>query len=221
MSNRPRSEITEELHELGIILDRREIFLGRDNDNDDSCDTDYKSAMKFIKNMRLLQRFDGQHLPILIHQINHGGDWCCGMAIYDTIASSESHITLVCHGAAMSMGSIIPQAADLRIMMPNATFMIHSGDTGDIVGTFKQGVSWTDFNKSCNEKMLNIYASKCQNAPRFKNKGPKAIKTAISKKMDTKEDWIIDAKEAVEYGFADAVLGDKGYENLNIILNKT
>ena len=38
--------------------------------------------------------------------------------------------------------------------------------------------------------------------------------------MDKKEDWILTSKEAVEYGFADVVLGQEGYETINKILNK-
>jgi ATP-dependent protease ClpP protease subunit len=218
MSTRPRSEIVEELHELGIIIDRREIFLGKESGDDD--DTNYKSAMKFIKNMRLLQRFGGVD-PIVVHQLNEGGDWCCGMAIYDIIANSESHVTIVCHGAAMSMGSIIPQAADLRVMMPSATFMVHEGSSPDIEGTFKQGKAWNEFYEKCAKRTLEIYAEKCQRGVNFQNKTLRAIKTELQRKMCTKEDWIINAREAVEYGFADAVLGDEGYENLNSILNKT
>ena len=39
------------------------------------------------------------------------------------------------------------------------------------------------------------------------------IKSMFSKK----EDWWISAEEAVENGFADAVLGDKKYESINSI----
>ena len=218
--SRPRSEITTELHELGIIIDRREIFLGRDNHDIDIDTTDFRSAMKFIKNMRLLQKFGEQkNNPIIIHQMNEGGDWFAGMAIYDAIASSESHVTVVCHGAAMSMGSIIPQAADLRIMMPNSVFMIHAGE-GGMMGTFKQGISWSDFNKQSYKKMLDIYVEKCKHGIRFKGKTESAIKKELEKQMDKKEDWILTSKEAVEYGFADVVLGQEGYETINKILNK-
>ena len=217
----PRSETIEELHELGIIINRREIFLGKES-GPDGDDTDYKSAMKFIKNMRLLQQFGGgKDNPIVVHQMNDGGEWCAGMAIFDAIASSESHVTIVCHGSAMSMGSIIPQAADLRIMMPNSVFMIHGGstDVSDVM-TYKQGQSWAAFETNTMNKMLDIYAGVCQQGKLFKGKSVGIIKNSLRKRLDAKEDWIINARDAVEHGFADAVLGDPGYSTLNEILNK-
>jgi ATP-dependent protease ClpP protease subunit len=216
--SRPRSEITVELHELGIIIDRREIFLGRENHEENGDDTDNQSAMKFVKNMRLLQQFDNRDNPIVVHQINAGGEWFAGMAIYDAIASSESHVTIVCHGMAMSMGGIIAQAADLRIMMPQATFMLHES-TSSLGASYKAGQSWAAFDKKASEVILDIFVSKCIGSVQFKDKGEKAVRNEIQRRMDLRTDWILNARETVDYGFADAVLGDTGYETLNKILN--
>ena len=45
--SRPRSETIEELHELGIIINRREIFLGKES-GPDGDDTDYYWSSAFI-----------------------------------------------------------------------------------------------------------------------------------------------------------------------------
>lgn len=218
--SRPRSEVVEELHALGILVDRREVFLGGEPSDED--ETSNKTAMKFIKNMRLLQKFQGNNgggpQPIVIHQLNDGGNWDAGMAIYDAISSSESHVTMVCHGAAMSMGSIIPQAADLRIIMPNASFMIHYGDM-NLNATYRQSKAYIDFHSKCAEIMIDIFSDKCQQGARYQGKNLSFIKKDLRTKLDRKEDWFITAREAVEYGFMDAVLGDKDYETLNQILN--
>ena len=56
-----------------------------------------------------------------------GGSVTAGMAIFDAIALCQSYITIIAYGQASSMSSIVLQAADKRVMMPNAHFMAHYG----------------------------------------------------------------------------------------------
>ena len=46
------------------------------------------------------------------------------MAIFDAIKICRSHVTILVYGQAESMSSIILQAADKRIMMPNSTLYV-------------------------------------------------------------------------------------------------
>ena len=59
-----------------------------------------------------------------------GGLETAGLTIFDTIrqAGSVTDTTIIVVGRAWSMGAIILQAADMRIMWPNATLMLHVGD---------------------------------------------------------------------------------------------
>ena len=68
--------------------------------------------------------------PITVIMNNPGGDEYHGMAIYDAIKSCKNHVTIVVFGMAMSMGSIILQAADKRVMSANSRVMIHYGTWG-------------------------------------------------------------------------------------------
>ena len=38
--------------------------------------------------------------------------------------------------------------------------------------------------------------------------------------MEKKQEWYLSATESVEYGFADAVLGDEGYEDVESLLEE-
>jgi ATP-dependent protease ClpP protease subunit len=40
------------------------------------------------------------------------------------------------------------------------------------------------------------------------------IKSFIDRKIKSKSDWYMTAEEAVDFGFADGVLGEKGFETI-------
>ena len=72
------------LHEYGINVDRREIFLhGYVDLTDEEPGVDYRMAQQFIKNIRCLELDSSK--PILVHSITCGGEWTYGMAIFDAI----------------------------------------------------------------------------------------------------------------------------------------
>jgi ATP-dependent protease ClpP protease subunit len=196
------NNLIEETHDYGLILETREIFIYGESDDDD-----IKMAMKLIKNIRILDQIS--HEPIVIHQYNPGGTWESGMAIYDAIKTCESHVIFIMHGIACSMGGIIPQAADTRVMMPNCTFMIHQGSVS-YDGTFKQYVSYSDFAKGLQERTLQIFCEVCAEGPFFQqnNYTTQRIKTFLNQKMNQKEEWWLDAESAIYYGFADFIFGD-------------
>jgi ATP-dependent protease ClpP protease subunit len=115
---------------------------------------DHLMAEFFIKGMHALEVKNKKPITILMN--NPGGDWYHGMAIYDAIKCSQCHCTIRVYGHAMSMGSIILQAADRRIMMPNSRFMIHYGYDGKL-GHAKIVYKWADEGKRVNWEMENIY----------------------------------------------------------------
>ena len=131
------------------------------------------------------------------------------MAIYDMILQSPCKIIFICHGISASMGSIIPQAADIRITMPNCDWLLHEGYTEIDSGlTHRQAKSWAQWEQQVYEKMIDIYVESS-------NLQASRIKSMFSKR----EDWWVSAEDAVENGFADVVLGDKKYESINNIKN--
>tara|TARA_R110000824_G_scaffold4241_2_gene20204 strand:- start:19 stop:663 length:645 start_codon:yes stop_codon:yes gene_type:complete len=205
------SSMAEEAHLHNLIIDKREIFL-HGNYSPDEGDSggdpgvDWRMANSFMKNLRILETISSE--DIIIHQMSIGGDEEAGYMIYDAIKQSKCHITIYTHGVAASMGSIVPQAADHRITMPNCCWLIHRGTTG-IGGhlTRKQAKSWSAWEEYGDKRMINLYASRCVHAPKYEDKSESHVRSDIKRKLDSRGDWFLTAHDAVEYGFADAVGG--------------
>jgi ATP-dependent protease ClpP protease subunit len=205
-----------EVHAYGVDLKNREVFLhGYHGQFEEDPGVEYRMATTFIKNIRTLDSLDNQ--PIVVHMHSAGGNWSDGMAIYDTISLCKSHVAVLAYGQAESMSSIILQAADLRIMMPNAHFMTHYGSSG-YDGDYLSVQNASRFEKSMVDTMINIYAEKCIKGKFFNEhyKSPtlEKVKGYLKRKLKS-GDWYLGAHEAVYYGFADGVITGRKYENIN------
>ena len=209
--------IVDEMHRFNILLESREIFLHGYVDNvEEDPGVDYRMACNFTKNISLLERIDNTKC-ITVHQHSIGGDWTDGMMIYDSIQTCSAPVVIICHGIAASMGSIIPQAADLIISMPNCWWLIHDGCT-DVSGhTMRQAKSWHEWEDKLTRQMMDIYVDVCSKAEMFKDKTEKQVQNYIRKQLDKKEDWWLSAQDAVSHGFSDGVFGTKGYRDLDEI----
>lgn len=158
--------------------------------------TDCQMSEFFLKAIVHLNRISNIQ-PIVLHMNNLGGDWYHGMAMYDAIRASTAHVYGICWGHAMSMGSIIIQACDSRIVAPHCTFMIHDGNEG-IHGTCKAVEAWAKYTTKLRREMYEIYFSRMKPA---KNRITiKKIEELCS------HDTIYTADEAVNQGLADWVL---------------
>ena len=215
--------IIEGIHNHSILLDTREIFLSGDREDSDDLGIDHIVANRFIKNLRLLETQNAT-APIVIHQNTVGGVVSHALAIYDAIANCKCKILFVCHGEACSAGSLIPQACvkhgnAYRVVMPHCSWMIHQGNGGGDF-THKQLKSYNKAYESLWDQCLDIYVDSFINGPFFKNMksaDEKKIRRFVQDKLDEHEDWYFSAKEAVEYGLADAVMGDTGFESIDHI----
>ena len=219
MSRSPNISVSE-IHDYGINVHDREIFLNKHFESDSDVDTDGKMAATFLRNLRILE--SKSNAPIIVHQINSGGLDESGFTIYDAIKDSPCFITVIAHGVCSSMGSIIILAADLRLATKNCYFMIHEGyiNTGDI--TQRQKQSMDDFNKKVLEKMYTIYSEKCVNAKYFQSNNVKtkeAVTNFIKKKLEKLEDWYLFPEEAKAYGFIDGIIGDEEYPTIEAVKN--
>lgn len=157
--------------------------------------TDCQMSEFFIKAILHLNSISSK--PIFVHMNNLGGDWFHGMSIYDAIIASTAHVYGVCWGHAMSMGSIIIQACDSRIITPHCTFMIHDGfDT--LSGTYRTIEAWAKYSGKLRQRMYEIYLSRMKMAkPRI---------TIEKIKELCSHDTIFTSKETINYGLADWVL---------------
>ncbi len=198
------------LHEYDVDLKSNHIYLmgiesynqGNGLDGQEPG-IEYIIANRFIRNFNLLMRVN-PNVPILVHMKTNGGFWEEGMAIYDTIKSCPWYVTILNYTHARSMSSIIFQAANKRVMMPNSSFMFHDGTFG-IEGTQKQVYSAVQFNKIADKTMLDIYSNMMNINGEFKGQGITKIKTWLRGQMDRKEDVYLTAPEAVKLGLADEV----------------
>lgn len=197
-----------EIHNYGIDVKNREIYLHSAKDNgDEDPGVDYRMAINFVKNIRHLDSFNNDEIRINMQSI--GGSWGAGTSIYDAIASCKSYVTIVVYGQAESMSGIILQAADNRLMSPSSYFMTHFGST-DCSGDYQSSQNWAELDKYNLELMLNIFASKCVNGKFFQERGYNLSKTKSYIKRRMKDgDWYLNSHEAVQFGFVDGILDDK------------
>ena len=206
----------EAAHCYNILLDSREIFVHGETDEwGDMGDS-------FLKNLRILLSRNAID-PIVIHQHNLGGDWACGMMLRDAIATCPVPIVFICHGIAASMGSIIPMGCHRHkdayvINMPSADWLLHEGYT-DIGGlTMKQARSWAKWEDRITVEMFDWYVEAFKKGSKCEGWSDTRVRNLITKQLQIREDWWLSAREAVEYGLADAVMGDEGFESVETIL---
>lgn len=123
MAKRYNRDHIEIYHDYNLHLPTRTIDL-RSEENSVNIDM----ASQAIKNLNILAHLSKDPITILIN--TEGGDEYQGMAIYDAITTLQDiHVTAVVYGAAQSMGCIVLQAADHRVLMPSAAIMYHTGTT--------------------------------------------------------------------------------------------
>ena len=91
----------------------------------------------------------------------------------------------------MSMGSIIMQAADERVLQRDAVVMIHDGYEG-FFGIPKSFEAWGEFSKKTRKRMYEIYEKRSG-----KNKQFWEDKCS--------RDYILTARDAVAIGLADRI----------------
>ena len=211
-----RSTLVSEAHEYDLIVAKREIFLHSYYDGGDDAGLDYRVANKFLKNIKILESIGND--PITIHQHSVGGDWESGMIIYDILAATSCPLLFICHGIAASMGSIVPQAVyrkGLRLTMPSCCWLVHEGYEST-EGTVKQFNSYHEFSKTTMVQLYDIYCDRCHaSGSFFSGMTKKQCKSYLRRKLKAKEDWWFNAQEAVSYGFADGMLGDKKYPTMD------
>ena len=154
------------------------------------------SAQNIIKGLHVLE-LDSQD-PINIIWCSYGGEVDAGMAIYDYIKGLKSYVTMTCYGRVRSMGTIILQAADERILSPNCLFMIHYGTAGIEDKHTNDTLATADRIRIENTLMEDIYLEKI-----------KAVKKRYIrkdlKKFITYDKYLL-PQEAVDIGLADKVL---------------
>lgn len=215
--NIPLNNIND-IHTYNIDIENREIYLHSYISDVDEGGVDYRSAIMFEKNLRHLNLISLD--PILVHMHLPGGDWQDCLGIYDNIKASKSKVVIVAYAKVESSSTVLLQAADLRILSPNTNFLVHYGSIS-VDNEHKAALSMVQWSEKESEKMIDIFTEKCMNSRMCKEKNWKRMmaRKHIVSQLATKRDWILTAEEAVDYGFADGVLGTKKYPNIEYIKN--
>lgn len=127
-----------------------------------------------------------------------GGSITAGMAIYDTMQFVRPDITTVCVGQAASMGAILMTAGakGKRYALPNSRFLLHQPSISGLAGQA------TDIDIHARE-ILRMRGK--LNQIMAKHSGQTVDK--ISK--DVERDFILDAKQAKDYGLIDEIIFKK------------
>ena len=178
----------------GVHIASRTIYAGsafsdaQTGDSESGVDSDM--AQRVIKSVHLLTRISKEPIKVILNTF--GGTVEHGMAIYDCLRASGCEITVEVYGAAMSMGSIILQAAHNRFLHENAFIMVHDGSMS-VEATSKSFEAWARWCKFNRHQMYQIYAHRTG-------------KTAAYWEKKCAQDYILTADEAVVEGLADLVL---------------
>ena len=183
-----------------IHVPSRTVYMGSvtHSISEGESGTDGAMAERVVKALHLLDRASKEPITIIMNNI--GGDEVHGMAIYDAIKACKSHVTVQVFGHAMSMGSIIMQAADTRVMAPNAKMMIHYG-TVSFSGHAKTVQKMDKEAEKYDKWMENMYLDKIH----VKHPDFKLVKLKRMLDFDT----FFWSQEAVDMGLCDMVLGEE------------
>lgn len=187
---RVNKDYMDKFFEYGVDLDSRTMYIN---------DISEKGVENILKGLHLLElAAPNGDKPINIILNNDGGTMYVGMAIYDRIRACQNKVIITVFGQAESMGCILLQAGDKRILAPHARIMFHEGkgelaeDTYDNIEAF-----WAEekrYGKIVDDILLN----------RIREKHPQ-FKESAFRKMN-KVDQYLSAEKAVELGLADEVL---------------
>jgi ATP-dependent Clp protease protease subunit len=193
MTKRLNKDEIEHFLDNDLYIPTRTVYIGP---MEEDGDTNVLLAERAIKNIHILDSKSDE--PIEILMINPGGNFDDGMAIYDAIQLCRSPITIKVFGYAYSMGAVILQAADKRILTPQAKLMIHYGTEGLDSDHPKIVKKWKQQYDKDSKWMKDLLLEK------IREKKPDFKESQIDKMMDF--DTILSAEEAVELGLVDEIM---------------
>jgi ATP-dependent Clp protease protease subunit len=169
---------------------QREILVG-------DIDPDLGVAINTL--IRVYNQFDNennipvaQRKPIKIFIDSNGGDLDAAFTIIDSIKLSKTPVWTINIGTAYSGGFFIFINGHKRFAAPLSTFLYHEGSTAN-VGDAGKFNNFADFYKKQLELLKKITIS-CTNI------------TEEMYKEHQKDDWWIDANEALELGICDEIV---------------
>lgn len=193
MSTKVKTDELDQWHEYGVYTPARLVSL--------DGDIDEETAVRFIKNIRLLDHVSDKDITVLLN--TSGGDVHQGMAIVDAIKECQSRVVTHAVGPCWSMGAIIFQAGDYRKISSNATIMVHIGSQHYEEDHSLNIERWMDENKRIGKEADSILYKNMKKA------NPKLTKNQFDKILIF--DTIITAHDAIKLGLANIIAEHKEY----------
>lgn len=173
-------------HDYGIYLPNRTVKIVREID-DELLD-------EVISNLCMLDRTTG-NITVIIN--TPGGECGAGLGIYDAIKGCSNHVRGIVYNQASSMGSIILQACDERLLTPHSYVMIHDGEQGSEMMHPLAKKQWDNYLKVMDKQISTILLNRIkEKKPRFTYKKLEEL---------TLFDTILWPKDAIELGLADRI----------------
>jgi len=134
--------------------------------------------------------------PLTIVFNSPGGAVHDGLALFDFLRhlrTSGHHLTTLALGRAASMGAVLLQAGDRRVVGANAFVMLHevSNGTSGKVSELEESI---ELSRRLQKRLLAILAERS------------TLTVAQIQRKWTRRDWWLDADDAVSMGFADEAL---------------
>lgn len=199
MANIVRENI-DRWFEHNLDVDNRTLYMGSvDSIDGDESGVDGFMAGYFIKGMHVLEsKSKTQEITIIMN--NPGGDAYHGMAIYDFIRMTLCPCTIKVYGYAMSMGSIILQAADYRVMMPNSRFMMHYGYGSHSNNHVRTIENWVNEEKRLCYEIENLYLKMM--LEKEEKEGHGYMSDTLSKIINKQKQFEYPAALKVNYNFS-------------------
>jgi ATP-dependent Clp protease protease subunit len=198
-----------ELRKLQVDTERAEIELAalRRHERDAAADArsahvytfyaavDGDSVQQCMAELGVWSRRD-PGVPITVIFNSPGGAVLDGLALFDYLRQLRRlghHVTTIALGRAASMGAVLLQAGDTRIIGENAFLLVHEVSHLSMgkVSELEDGV---EFTKRLQKRLLAILADRSTLTER-----------EIQRRWARKE-WWLDAAEAVDLGLADQLL---------------
>ena len=152
---------------------------------------DTVSAKQFLDDLKAL----GEVENITLRINSPGGDVFDGVAIHNSLKNHKATVTAHVDGIAASAASFIAMAAD-KIVMPANSFLLIHGASGMSWGNADDMRAVADDLDRIDKSLTSTYVAR-------------AGSTTAKVKALMKEDRLMDAAEAKQWGFADEVTSEK------------
>lgn len=177
-----RAEMKETENKLEIVL--------HDAIGDWWAGTDSATLVKAVKACK------GKNKEIDLDINSFGGDAYTGIAFYNALADHDAKVTARITGIAYSAASVFPMAADEILISENATMGIHPAWLYTVGNRFalRDSAQWLE---TLDGQLVDTYAARTGRSTE------EILNWFVGNNHDG---TVFSGKQAVEYGFADAVI---------------